>query len=84
MNDENRIALLGIIIGKGESVERVNATLHDFAPYVAGRMGLPLRERGVCTISIVLDAPANIVNALTGKLGAIDGVSAKALFDKRE
>ena len=79
---ENRIALLGIIVKSGNAVERVNATLHDFSEYVSGRMGLPMRGRNVCAISLVLDAPVNVVNALTGKLGAIEGVSAKAMFEK--
>lgn len=79
-NGEKRIALLGIIVGNGDSVERVNAMLHEYGDVIVGRMGLPLRERGVCAISLVLDAPVDAVNALTGKLGRIDGVSAKALF----
>lgn len=81
-NSENRIALLGIIISDGNAVSEVNGLLHVFGGYVLGRMGLPICERGISSISLVLDAPTNIVNALTGKLGAIKGVSAKALFEK--
>ncbi|MDE7107404.1 MAG: iron-only hydrogenase system regulator [Clostridiales bacterium] len=75
-----RIALIGIIVSDGDAVEKVNAALHDCAAYIVGRMGLPMRERGVNAITVVLDAPLNTINALTGKLGKIDGVSAKALF----
>lgn len=77
---ENRIALLGIIVSDGESAEQVNALLHVYADFVLGRMGLPLRSRGINAITVVLDAPVNDVNALTGKLGKISGVNAKALF----
>ncbi len=77
---EKRIALVGIIVSSVQSVERVNAVLHDFGNYIVGRMGLPLRERGVNAISVVIDAGADVVNALTGKLGAINGVAAKAMF----
>ena len=80
---EKRIALLGIIVSSGDAVEKVNAYLHDFGEYIVGRMGLPLRERGVNAISVVLDAPADAVNALTGKLGAVQGVTAKALFQSK-
>ena len=80
--NEKRIALLGIIVKCGDAVESVNAVLHDYAAYVLGRMGLPVRERGISAISLVLDAPNDVVNALTGKLGKIAGVSAKALFSK--
>lgn len=79
-NNENRIALLGIIVSSGDAVEKVNGLLHDYADYVLGRMGLPLKSRGINAITIVLDAPTDAVNALTGKLGKIAGVSAKALF----
>ena len=79
-NDENRIAVLGILVTDGNAVEAVNALLHEYGGYVVGRMGLPMRERGVNAITLVLDAPVDAVNALTGKLGRIDGVSAKALF----
>lgn len=81
-NEENRIAVLGIIVSDGEAVEAVNALLHEYGEYVVGRMGLPMRDRGINAITLVLDAPANAINALTGKLGRVDGVSAKALFGK--
>ncbi len=79
---ENRVALLGIIVTDGNAVGRVNETLHEFGQYIIGRMGLPMRDRGINAISVVLDAQTNIINALSGKLGAIDGVAAKALFQK--
>ena len=81
-NEENRIAVLGIIVSDGEAVEAVNALLHEYGEYVPGRMGLPMRDRGINAITLVLDAPANAINALSGKLGRVDGVSAKALFGK--
>ena len=76
-NEENRIAVLGIIVSDGEAVEAVNALLHEYGEYVVGRMGLPMRDRGINAITLVLDAPANAINALSGKLGRVDGVSAK-------
>ena len=76
----NRVALIGIIVSDGKAVEEVNAALHQYASHIMGRMGLPLRDRGVSAITVVLDAPQNDINALTGKLGKISGVSAKALF----
>ena len=81
-NEESRIAVLGVIVSDGEAVEAVNALLHEYGEYVVGRMGLPMRDRGINAITLVLDAPANAINALSGKLGRVDGVSAKALFGK--
>lgn len=45
-------------------------------------MGIPYKEKGVSVLSVVLDAPVEITNALTGKLGKIENVSVKALFGK--
>lgn len=81
-NSEKRIAVLAVIVTDTNSVDAVNAALHEYGAFILGRLGLPLRERGINTISLVMDAPVNSTNALTGKLGALAGVSAKALFAK--
>lgn len=75
-----RIALIGIIIDNPDKVEILNSTLHDYASYIIGRMGIPYRERNVNIISIAIDAPQDIINALSGKLGRIDGIKAKAIY----
>ncbi len=75
----NRIAIIGIIIEKSESVEKVNALLHDYSDVIVGRMGVPCKDRGVSIISVALDATQDSINTLAGKLGRIDGVSSKAL-----
>ena len=79
----SRVALIGIIVSDRSSVESVNAVLHDFGSFILGRMGLPIRERGINAISIVVDAPLDMINSLSGKLGAIRGVSAKTLFPNK-
>ena len=81
---ETRIAAISIIVQEPASVETLNATLHDYAPYVLGRMGIPYREKGVSIICIAMDAPADIINALTGKIGRLPGVSAKAAYASLE
>ena len=81
-NLQKRITVLGILVTDLDAVEKVNAVLHEKSALVLGRMGLPLRDRGVNAITLVLDATADDVNALTGKLGKINGVTAKALFGK--
>ncbi len=78
----NVLAVLTIIVKSSDSVERVNALLHSARDYVMGRLGLPIKERGVSVISIVLDAPQEVINSLSGKLGMLDGVSSKVLTTK--
>ncbi|MGN0415500.1 MAG: TM1266 family iron-only hydrogenase system putative regulator [Agathobacter sp.] len=77
---ETRIALIGIIVEKEEAAEPLNALLHEYRECVVGRMGIPYRERGVNIISVAVDAPQDIINALSGKIGRLDGVSAKTVY----
>ena len=77
---ESRVALIGIIVEKQEAAEKINALLHDYAPYILGRMGLPYREKGISIISIAIDAPQDVISTLTGKIGRIKGVSNKAAY----
>jgi len=77
---EERVALIGIIVEKKESVMTVNSILHDYGDYIIGRMGLPYQKKGINIISIAIDAPQNIISALSGKLGAIDGISTKTTY----
>lgn len=79
---ETRIAVIGIIIEDKESVALVNEILHQYGGYIIGRMGLPYEKKQVNIISVVVDAPGDIISALSGKLGSIRGVSAKALHSK--
>ena len=83
MENANRLAQVGIIVEDGAETDRVNSVLSEFGAFVVGRMGIPYRSRGVSVISVVIDAPAPTVNALTGKLGMVAGVSAKALFSTK-
>lgn len=79
---EGRVALLGIVVERESSAEPVNQLLSIHKDLVVGRMGIPYRDRGVNIISVVLDGPAERINALSGKLGMLPGVSAKTLYAK--
>ena len=43
-------------------------------------MGVPYREKGVNIISVALDAPGDVISALSGKLGRLDGITAKTVY----
>ena len=77
-----RVALIGIIIQNLESVDKMNSLLHQYGQYIIGRMGLPYREMGISIISVALDAPPDIISALSGKLGMLPGVSTKTIYAK--
>ena len=71
---------MSIIVENHNSVERINALLHEYGEYIVGRMGLPYRKRGISIISVALDAPQNTLSSLSGKIGGLDGVSVKTAY----
>ena len=79
---ETRIAIIGIIVEDVDVTGEINDILHDYSMYIIGRMGIPYRERDVNIISIVLDAPNDVINALAGKIGRVKGVSSKTIYSK--
>ena len=81
--EETRIALIGIVVEQPDSVEQMNHILHEYAPYIIGRMGIPYREKSLSLLSVALDAPQPVISALSGKLGMLPGISTKTLFAKK-
>lgn len=79
---DNRVAVIAIIVEDYSSTSELNQLLHDYRDYIIGRMGIPYDKRNVAIISVALDAPGDKINALTGKLGMLSGVSSKTLFSK--
>lgn len=79
---DKRIALIGIVVNHNESVDELNHILSEYGQHIIGRMGLPYREKGISIISIAMDAPNDIISALSGKLGMLPGVSIKTIYAK--
>lgn len=77
---ETRVAVISIIIENQESVQPMNEILHQYGEYIIGRMGIPYRAKGINIISIAMDAPQNVISALSGKIGRLKGVSSKAAY----
>lgn len=77
---EKRIALIGIIVENKEAVMTLNNLLHEYGEYIIGRMGIPYRDKGVNIISVAMDAPSDIINALSGKIGRLEGITAKTVY----
>ncbi|MCI2106377.1 MAG: iron-only hydrogenase system regulator [Intestinimonas sp.] len=77
---ETRVAIIGVIVENLASVEQLNEILHEYGAYIVGRMGIPYRSRGINIISIAVDAPQDIISALSGKIGKLPDVSAKAAY----
>ena len=79
---ETRVAVISIIVENAESVVRLNELLHEYGEYIIGRMGIPYRAKGINIISVAIDAPQDKINSLTGLIGKLDGITAKAAYSK--
>lgn len=77
---DTRVAVMSIIVENPESVEQINALLHDFAEYIIGRMGIPYRARKISIISLALDGSQDKISALSGKIGRLPGVKVKTTY----
>ena len=77
---ESRIAIIAIVVENIDSTEKINEVLHDYGSYIIGRMGIPYRDKKLNLISVAVDAPQEMISALSGKLGRIDGVTAKTVY----
>ena len=74
---EKRVAVMGIIVENTDSVEQLNNLLHDHGKYIIGRMGIPYREKNINIVSIAIDAPQDMISALSGKIGRLEGITVK-------
>ena len=77
---ESRVAVISIIVEDWSATEALNALLHEYGKYIIGRMGIPYRARNINIISVAIDAPQDTISALSGKIGALHGVSAKTAY----
>lgn len=78
----NRVALIGIMVEDTSCAEKINALLHEYGQYIIGRMGIPHVAQHLNVISVVVDAPNDVVSALSGKLGRLNGVTSKTIYAK--
>lgn len=77
---QTRVAVMGIVVENTDSVERLNTLLHEYGSYIIGRMGIPYRARNITIVSIAIDASQDVISALSGKIGNLDGISVKTAY----
>lgn len=80
---ETRIALIGIIVENPDSVEQLNHLLHEYGNFIVGRMGIPYEKKNVNIISVAIDAPQDIISALSGRIGRLNGIGVKTVYSNK-
>ncbi len=79
---ETRVAVISIIVEDIKAAEKINTLLHQYREYIIGRMGIPHAPKKISVISVAIDGPMDAISALSGKLGALSGVSTKTVYSK--
>lgn len=80
---ESRVAVISMIVSDRDTVESLNSILHDYGDFIIGRMGIPYRDKGLNIITVAVDAPQDIISAMSGKIGKISGVSVKTAYSNK-
>ena len=81
--EQTRVAILAIVVENPAQVEPLNQILHQYRQHIIGRMGVPYPKKEISIISVAVDGPMDEISALSGKLGALAGVSTKTVYSKK-
>lgn len=79
---QSRVAIISIMVEDRTQAANINALLSQFGEYIVGRMGIPYKAKNVNIMCVVADAPTEVLNTITGKIGRLTGVTAKTLMGK--
>ena len=79
---DKRIGAIIILVRDRDKVQLLNDILTRHAHVIIGRQGIPIRDRGINIISLVIEGTVDEINTLTGQLGRIGGITAKAVMAK--
>jgi putative iron-only hydrogenase system regulator len=79
---EKRIGAALILVENKNSIEEINAILSMHSSIILGRQGIPLREKGISVINLVLEATPEEISSLTGKIGQLEGIQVKSILTK--
>ncbi len=77
---ERRLGVVAILVYSFECIEELNSILSNYGEIIVGRMGLPLREKKVNVISLIVDGTTDEIGAMTGKIGRLKGISVKSML----
>ena len=81
---DTRVAIIGIIVENMDSVKALNEILHEYGEHIIGRLGIPYPKKQVNVITVVVDATQDVINALSGKIGRLNGFTAKTISSNKK
>lgn len=81
---EKRIGSALILIEETKNVSRLNQILSNNSHIIIGRQGIPLRDKAISIISLVLEGSTDEIGALTGQIGRLEGIQIKSVLTKNK
>jgi putative iron-only hydrogenase system regulator len=79
---EKRIGAIIILVKEKDHVQELNDILSRHAFIIIGRQGIPIRDRGISVISLVIEGTTDEISTLSGQIGRLEGVTSKAVLAK--
>ena len=77
---EKRIGTITILIRDREASPSVNKLLSEYSGIILCRQGLPFHDRPVAVISLIVEGTSDEINALTGRLGRLSGLTSRSVL----
>ncbi len=84
MPTEKRIASTLILVETKESIARMNTIIGNFSAIIIGRQGIPLHDRDMSIISLVIEGTTDEIGAIAGQLGRLRGLNVKTAILKSQ
>ena len=79
---EKRIGAIIILVKDKGHIQQLNETLTRHASIIIGRQGIPIRDKGISVISLVVEGNTDEISTLSGQLGKLEGITSKAILAK--
>ncbi|MBN2480659.1 MAG: hypothetical protein JXB19_02885 [Bacteroidales bacterium] len=79
---EKKYGSIVIFVKEKGNIQHLNEILTRHAEIIIGRQGIPVRDKSVNIISLVVEGTIDEINSLTGQLGKLHGITARAVLVK--
>jgi putative iron-only hydrogenase system regulator len=79
---EKRIGATVILIENKEFIDEMNNIISMNSEIILARQGIPLRDKGINVITLIVEGSNDQINSLTGKIGRLKGVQIKSVLTK--
>jgi len=77
---EKRIGSVIMLVNDRSSIPALNKIFTDYCDIIIGRQGVPLHDRKISLISLIVEGTTDEIGALTGKIGRMKGIKVKSVL----